>query len=595
MNKKNLLLTLALPALILCACGNNENKDSSSKNEASTSEASVSQSSSEAIINYEVDEKTWGSSFDSVTNYTGSSSMKSENAITTTVTCLTQSVVWVSQYTQENEKAASKLVSDIYSSKNSDGTYDEYTYVSSEDLYALVSKKKTSNYWQFSSTLLAMFRNSYSSFSYDSKKKGYYASSVTYNGGESAYTAKNVTVRFSNGKLVDIDFDVCGDDGVSVLSHGLINEFGSTSVSLPDSSKAKSGLLAEKEAWTGAWIEVENYKNATYKGENKETGASFSTLFTDKVIHKTSVTVSDGKTASLDIYYSVEGESNYVYTKDSSGKYAKKVDSSMTSRYEELETFADFFGNTYSLFSYDKESDTYKATQIDDPMNPGKAYANAVASFSSGKLASLTYEYDGMDYSFDSIGATTVTLPDSDSIYLDGKVSESVWKSAFALASSEFNFSYSTDYTYTGDYPFSVKEKYVCQGNAIDYRNEQEYMGTDPSALHYYYSLEEGKCYQYTSKDDEYTWSKAESETNVFDDVKKALNLFADSYSSLAFDELSGSYKADSVKLSDEKTYADIIISFEDSKIKDIEYKCEGTVYNFAEFGESNVSLPTIA
>ncbi len=595
MNKKNLLLTLALPTLILCACGNRENKDSSSKSEASTSEASTSQSSGEASVNYEVDEKTWESSFDSVTNYTASSSMKGESAITTTVTCLTQSVVRVSQYAQENENDASKLVSDIYSSKNSDGTYDEYTYVSSEDLYALVSKKKTSNYWQFSSTLLAMFKNSYSSFSYDSEKKGYFASSVTYTDDKSAYSAKNVTVRFSNSKLADIDFDACGDDGATLLSHGLINKIGSTSVSLPDSSKAKSGLLAEKEAWTEAWIEAENNKNATYKGENKETGASFSTLFTDKAIHKTSVTVDDGKTTSSDIYYSTEGESNYVYTKDSSGKYAKKVDSSMTSRYEELETLADFFVGDYSLFTYDKESDTYKAKQIDDPMNPGKVYSNAVASFSNGKLVSLTYEYDGMDYSFDSIGTTIVTLPDSDSVYLDGKVSESVWKSAFALASSEFNFSYSTDYTYTGEYPFSVKEKYVCEGNAIDYRDEQEYTDTDLSAWHYYYSFEEGKCYQYTSDDDEYTWTKTESVTNVFDDVKTALNLFADSYSSLAFDELSGCYKADSVKLSDGKSYGDIIISFEDSKIKDIEYKSEGTVYNFAEFGESNVSLPTVA
>ena len=110
MNKKNLLLTLALPTLILCACGNNENKDSSSKNEASTSETSTSETSSETTVNYEVDEKTWGSSFDSVTSYTATSAMKSENAISTTVTCLTPSLVKMSQYTQESETATSKLV-----------------------------------------------------------------------------------------------------------------------------------------------------------------------------------------------------------------------------------------------------------------------------------------------------------------------------------------------------------------------------------------------------------------------------------------------------------------------------------------------------
>ena len=594
MNKKNLLLTLALPTLILCACGNNENKDSSSKSEASTSETSTSETSSETTVNYEVDEKTWGSSFDSVTSYTATSAMKSENAISTTVTCLTPSLVKMSQYTQESESAASKLVSDIYSAKNSDGTYEEYTYVASEDLYALTSKK-ASNYWQFSSSLLTMFKNGYSSFSYDAEKKGYYASSVAYSGDEAAYSAKNVTIRFSNNKLVDIDFDVYGDDGVTVLSHGLINEIGSTSVSLPDSSKVKSGLLANGEAWMAAWLEVENGKNVTYKGESSETGASFSTLFTPNAIHKTSVTVDSGKTTSTDVYYSVEGEKSYVYTKDSSGKYAKKADSSTLDRYAELATLVGFFHGGYSLFSYDKTSDTYKAKQIDDPLNPGKVYTNAVASFSKGKLVSLTYVYDKMNWSIDSIGTTVVTLPSSDNVYPDGQVNESTWKNAFASASSEFNFSYDGSCEYSTDsYSYSVDEKYIFQGNSAEYKYEQHYGDLDPTSTHYYYSLEEGKCYQYSSSDSEYTWKKAESSANVFDDVKNKLNLFADSYSSFTLDEASGSYKVSSITLNG-TAYTEAAVTLSDSKLTRIEYKAEGTTYVFADFGNSLVTLPTIA
>ncbi len=590
MNKKNLLLTLSLPALILCACGNNEKKDSSSQSESPTSEAS-----SESIVNYEVDAKTWASSFDSVTNYTASSSTKGEDAIMTTVTCLTPSLIKVSQYAQESETSASKLVSDVYSSKNSDGTYDEYAYVASEDLYAVSSKKKSSSYWQLSSTLLAMFKNGYSSFSYEAEKKGYFASSLTYDGGEGAYSAKNVTVRFSNGRLVDVDFDACGDDGVTVLSHGLIHEIGSTSVSLPDSSKVKSGLLASKEDWTAAWIEAADNKNATYQGTNSDTGAYFLTSFTADAIHKTSLAVEGDKKTSSDVYYSIEGESNYVYTKDSSGKYAKKEGSSMEGRYEELALLMGFFESGYSLFSYDKESDSYKAARIDDPMNPGKAYTNAVASFSDGKLSSLAYAYDGMECRIDSIGSTLVSLPGEDSVYPEGEVGESVWKNAFASAASDFNFSYKANYAYSGEYySYSTDEEYAFSGNAGEYNYLQSYEGCDPTSDHFYYSLEDGECYRYSSSDDGYTWSKEKSETDVFADVEKKLNLFADSFSSFSLDELSGSYKADSIVLGG-VSYTDIVIAFSDSKLNAIEYKSEGVTYAFDGFGNSYVALPTIA
>lgn len=590
MNKKNLLLTLALPVMILCACGNGEKKDFSSQSESSTSEAS-----SEATVNYEVDAETWGSSFDSVLNYTAISSVKNQGAIITTITRLTPSLVEVSEFNQEGEDAASKLISDIYSSKNSDGTYDEYAYVASEDLYAVSSKKKSSSYWQFSSTLFAMFKNGYSSFSYEAEKKGYFASSLACDGSEGAYSAKDVTIHFSNGRLVDIDFDACGDDGVTILSHGLIHEIGSTSVSLPDPSKVKSGLLASKEDWTEAWIKAADGKNATYKGTSSDSGAYFLTLFTDEAIRKTVLAIEDDKETSSDIYYSTEGESNYVYTKDSSGKYAKKEDSSMEGRYEELTVLMGFFESGHSLFSYDKEGDSYKAAQIDDPMNPGKAYTNAAASFSNGKLSSLTYAYDGMECSIDSVGTTVVNLPASDSVYPEGEVGESVWKNAFASASSDFNFSYSANYAYSSEYySYSTDEKYVFSGDAAEYNYLQSYEGCDPSSDHFYYSLENGECYQYSSSDDEYTWSKEKSTTDVFADAEKKLNLFADSFSSFSLDELSGSYKADSIAL-DGTAYTDIVIAFSDSKLNGIEYKSEGTTYAFGDFGNSRVALPTIA
>lgn len=598
MKKKNLLLILTIPTLILCSCGNNNSSSSkassssSSSSENTNSSSSESTSSSVIIVNPKVDLNTWNNCFNNANNYSSASSSKDGETIAIVSTLVTSDIVKVAQYTQNGENANATLVSEIYTKKNSDASFDEYTYVEEYDLYALIEGKTDSNYWTGSTALMNIFKSNYSLFEYNEEKKAYFAStisSISVLGFDSSSSAKNVYVRFNDNKLVDIEFDVYSEDGTTFISHGLINDFNNTKVTLPDASKAKNGLIANRELWQKAWIDASDKNNALYKGENKDKGSHFTNLYTDKAIHKSSVDVDAFEiTTTSDVYYSTEDGNKYIYTKDSSGKYSKKVDKTDKDYSYDLKSVLLYFKDCDSVFSFDKDSNTYKAALINNPMEYGVNYTNIVASFSNGDLVKVTYTYNGNECSIDSFGKTSVTLPEGEDVYPDSKDSKETWDSAFAAANSEFNFSYGVSYS------DNKSEKYVCKANALEYNSQEPSSDGSLTYKHNYYSLEDNKCYKYSSSDNETTWTKEESSTNYFDEIKAKLNLFKDYYSSFTINEITSYYQADTLNI-DGLTYSEVSISIEDSKVTFIEYKLQGYTYSFTDFGESNFNLPTIA
>ena len=590
MNKKNILLALALPALLLSSCGEEK------KGNASSSD--VTQDSN--LVYGEVDANGWANAFALDNNFTASSLATRDGGFSRVLTCLTSSAMRMSQYSSTAKGGEDTLVSEIFATKEGENNV-EYDYVPEYQLYAKKTLQRESPYAKFSSSLIEIFKSSYSSFSYDAEKQGYFASSLSSELNGQSYLSKDVLIRFSSGKLIDIDFDACDNLTKAVVSHGYISEFGSTTITLPDSSKIKSGLLTGEEAWGEAFISLEEGKNATIKTvpSEGEGGASKTSAFSSNAVHLTSTSSKEGKTISNDVYYSVEGENTYVYAKDETGLYAKKLCDGSVNAYEELAALSSFFATSYGLFTYDKSKDAYVAPSIALPMESGMSYSNVVASFSNGRLSSLAYDYSDSKVSVSEIGTTVVDLPSNDKIYPEGKVDEAKWKAAFEKACNTLNFTYVYSSLSSEDsYSLSLKNKYLCDGNSIEYQYEQIYEATDDepmiSTLHNYYSLENGTWYEYSSADDEASWNKSESTADTFASIKEEASLFSNSYSSFQFDEMSSSYKADSISI-DNVAYTEVVISFKGNQLAGIEYKSEDYSHVFSSFGETQVSLPRIA
>ncbi len=357
-----------------------------------------------------------------------------------------------------------------------------------------------------------------------------------------------------------------------------------------------SRYKVDEALWRSTLGSVESF--SLVRACKKEGGDSLLSVLMDddcaRVVELFCKEESDAAEQKAERFYtsSVDGEyKRYVYDETTSS-YAVETLSGQSPCFEEKEKLFSFLSSSYSSFEFLDAKNGYCAYDLSEAGEEG--IKNILICFNKGEISSISFQTgdeNGEDFSF-------VTILDINSISVDlpvkEKTSESVWEKAFASASSEFNFAYRCSYSYSGEYySYSTEENYLCQGNLIEYRYGQTYDGATSSS-HCYYSLEDGECFEYSSSDDEATWSKAKASLDAFADIKATLNLFASSWSSFIFDEDSLSYKASSLVLN-ETEYENVEVSFSDSELASIKYENEGYSCAFLDFGKSSVVLPKIA
>ncbi len=610
MKKKNILLTLTLPLLVLCACGEG---DSSSSNHPETSSSEVipssasdsngETSSSESDKDLVIGEEDWKKAFLGISNCTILTSAQGKGLTSSSQTEMGEEAIKVTQ-TSKEEGGETSFNSHYYIGKNADGSYTKYSYVEEAEAYAASSYEDGKAQWAIGKSLLSAFASSYASFSYQEDKKGYYAESVTYAyEGKETILGKDVLVLFEGKALNKVSFSAVNEEDSEVKVQGVISNFGSTVVSLPSIDQVKEGLLAELGDWVNAMNPFKDERNARIaftKVQGDESNPITIVAESDydgNSIH--SITLSEGTSdgqkvsAETEVYFSVEDEVAYSYAKNGSGLYRKSVYEATYGPWEIYDSLALAFLSNGSYFTYDKESDAYLAQKLDTSIGGFEKLEDLKVIFSYGELSSISFTSDGGEYKIDEIGKIHVTLPTEDQLYSEGMVSKEVYENALLSASIARNCLYKSAYSYDGGYSsYSTFESYLCDGNAIEYRNEQSYNGAPSSSAHEFYSLEDSVCYAYEEIDG--VWEKKEgNETDkaTFKTIEDAILLFGESYESLTFDKSSASYRASSLEINN-NVYTDIVITFAEDQLESITYKNSGSSYEIAGFGQAKVDLP---
>ncbi len=605
MKKKNILLTLTLPLLVLYACGKGDSSSNDHSGSAPSDSVPSSVSSGDdktSSSDSKVGEEDWKKAFLEASNYTILTSAKGEGLISTSQNEITENAIKITQTSKGEGNDEPSLNSHYYIGKNADGTYTEYSYIEEAEAYASSSCEDGETQWAIGKSLLSSFASNYASFVYKEDEKGYYAQSVTYAyDGKETIIAKDALVLFEGGALSKVSFSAVNEEDREIEVQGLILNFGSTNVKLPSEDEVKEGLLKD---WVSAVTPFKDERNAriafekvqgdetnyiTIRGESEYDGDSIHSI-------SLSESTSNGHTTSIenDMYFSVEGETAYSYTKNGSGLYEKKVYEEIRGPWETYDSLANVFLANGDSFAYDKESDAYLAQKLDTSVGGFEKLEDLKVTFSYGELSSISFTSDEIEYKIDNIGKCHVTLPNEDELYKEGMVSKKTYEDALLSASIARKCLYKSSYSYTSDGDsYSTSLSYLCDGNAIEYRYEQNYNGTS-STDHKFYSLEDSVCYAYEETDG--IWEKkegSESDKSSFKTVEDAILLFGDSYDSLMFDEANGSYRASSLEI-DGITYTDIIITFAEEELESIAYKDSTYSYELAGFGLAKVDLPDV-
>ncbi len=608
MKKKNILFTLALPLLALCACGQG-NFSSSSNSESLSSEPISSSapetSSSEDGEGLKIGEEDWKKAFLEASSCTIFTSAQGGGLISTSQTEMCDDAIKVTQTSKEEGKESFSLNSHYYIGKNADGSYTKYSYVEEVESYAPSSYPDGDTQWAIGKRLLSAFASSYASFTYREDKKGYFAQSVAYAyEGKETIIAEDVLVLFEGQTIDKVSFSAANGEDSEIKVQGLMSNFGSTVVSLPGKDKVKEGLLSELGDWVNAMTPFKDERNARIaftKVQGSEPNSITITAKSDydgDSIHSISVseaTSGDHKISKeIEMYFSVEDEEAYSYTKNRSGLYEKKTYSELYGPWETYDSLAFVFLSNGSSFIYDEESDAYLAQKLDTSIDGFEKLEDLKVIFSCGELSSISFTSDGGKYEIGEIGKIHVTLPGQDELYAAGMVSKEIYEEALRSASSARNCLYKIDRSFEGDDdPHSTSLSYLCDGNAIEYRCEQNRDGTI-STEHKFYSLEDSVCYAYEVTDS--VWKKkegSEGDKATFKTIEDAIILFVDSYESLTFDETSASYRASSLEINN-TVYTDIVITFAEDQLESIAYKNSGSSYKITGFGLAAVDLPNV-
>ena len=616
MNKKNILLTLALPLLLLSACGGETSEKESSSSSESFSESSLvpseESSSNESISpdysRYQVNESEWEASLGSIGSLLSISASEEEGGDSFVYTYLDEDAMRIVESFRKTDEDLAKQKAETFFSKSVDGSYERYTYDEDSSSYMVETLVGESSYWKEAKALLSLLSSSFSSFVFFESNKGYFASSLVSDSGD--VRIKNALIYFDGGSISSISFALLDEDG-ETLNNTVIMNINSTYVSLPSKDKVNEGLVSE-EGWNASFALMGDGRNATlfytdglssldsslktvcqyvYDGNKAHTGISVSSSSESEDPNISAIKTN----IERDVYYEAIGDKAYSYEKMADGERYEKtlLPSSALPPWNEYDALVSAFSSSFSSFAYDKSSGSFKADSL--PSNGNFTYENVEVKFSYGKLSSISYGNGSISYKVSDIGSSVVTLPSEDKIYVPGKVSKDKWESILLEAATSLNCQYMVSYSYEDEYnSYYLETVSNIDGDKMEstsrYENHKDISQNYNN--HHYYSKENGASYKYSKSED---WYVKETCDDPFKEIEDAILLFADYYDSFCFSEpqvsMNGSYFADSLTI-EEKTYTNVRLSFGNNLPGAISYRLDGYDYLIQSFTCMEVTLP---
>ncbi len=613
MNKKNLLFALALPLLILTACGNDSSSslvtnDSESSGGAITSDSPVSSESSvSSHPQYEVSGAEWKNVFSSFAKNYNATLFAYDN-----VSKIDSSTLFLSKMLFDGDVVHAIIVMNSASTSSDPNIKGTETSTEQEYYYSRVGEKVyeyapyngnlyrkselpslSGTPWFAYDSIASYFLSSFSSFSYDEGSNSYKASSLSVQ--DNSYKMTDVSVSFSYGKLSSIV-------GAYAGTYFRFADIDETEVSLPSEEKIYVPGKVSKSFWENVFLEMADTLNCEYRVSYSYDDEYSSYNYQDiyKVAGDAMVCGSiyedhkdESNSNSSYCYYSKEGDAVYKYSE--SGNWYTKT--SCADYFKEIEDAILLFADYYDSFTFNAPTSygdygSYGASSL---TIDGKEYKDINISFSSTVPERIFYTLDGYQYEIQGFtGMDEVILPSEESVYREGKVTMDEWETAFDGAKDSFNFRLTEKPE--EDSSTSLSESvYLCDYDAIRYSYCSISESGDSTDENTFYSLEDSSYYTYSQKGD--FWIKTlDSEdkptsSNCFSFMSKQIEAFATHFSDFSFDIEKGAYTASSIAI-DDSTYSGVVITFEGGSISKIEYTLDSNSYVIDHFNEQVVEHP---
>ena len=611
MNKRNVLLVLSLPLLVLSACGTDSpsfsesSADVASRENPASSETSTSESSDSRPSTYEVSETEWGTVFsslakkcnaalfiyDSMAKIDSSSLFLSKTLFNGDAARVDIGLDSSSSSSEsEGSEIETKVAEESYYSREGEKVYRYSPYGEGQYRRTLLSNSEGSP-WRTYDSIVSYFPSSFFSFSYDEGSHSYKANELSIEGKDDKVT--DATAIFSNGKLTSI---ICSYGGNYFKFTGI----DAIDVVLPSEEKIYVAGKVSKSYWEDVLLKMATELNCRYN-----VSYSYDDAYNSYRLEKTCDVAGDAmkcsswyedhkdtsKSNEEHCYYSKEGDAFYKYSKN--GDWYTKA--SCSDPFKEIEDAILLFADDYDRFTfYDPMGFNFGIYGAASLTIGGKTYEDVYVAFGDKVPEKISYSLDGYHYEVSGFTAMDeIALPNENEVYREGKVTESEWKSALeeADASTNFRLTESSSEDSSESYSESV---YRYDGGAIEHTYEAISQSANVSE-HAYYSLEGSSYYVYEPKNG--FWDKAlESEedpvsSESFSLMKNRIKPFADHFSDFEFDIKTGAYASSSITI-DGSVYSDLTIAFKDFSLSKLEYTLNGVSYTLDGFEEQSVSLP---
>ena len=242
---------------------------------------------------------------------------------------------------------------------------------------------------------------------------------------------KNISVSFSDGKLIGLSLDFCDDTEGNPIYHVTFSLLpDDVNVSLPDFSKVVSLPTDYSQSTTTVTtIDTEfDWRNALILFSQKDSFYFKDSNITATILSDKIEVVEDGRT----VYYANENGLSFLYVKDGEewmkvadvvGSGEEETHQSWNERYSNsIQLYVGYYANEilcelydiYEEFEYDSENKVYTLAEYESDRG-GEVFENLKVSFENGEVKSISFEFywgDALtEVHLTTASANSITLP----------------------------------------------------------------------------------------------------------------------------------------------------------------------------------------